>query len=76
MPSKKQKVENNPSLVRDTANTAIINTNNDAYNARRIQIKATENKRILDEQQSEDINNLKSDVAEIKEMLQKLTGGK
>tara|TARA_Y100000385_G_C12619972_1_gene436598 strand:- start:38 stop:268 length:231 start_codon:yes stop_codon:yes gene_type:complete len=76
MPAKKQKVKNNPSLVRDTANTAIINTNNDAYNARRIQIKATENKRILDEQQTEDINNLKSDVAEIKKMLQKLTGGK
>lgn len=76
MPAKKQKVENNPSLVRDTANTAIINTNNDAYNARKRQIKATENKRILDEQQTEDINNLKSDVAEIKKMLQKLTGGK
>ncbi len=76
MPAKKQKVENNPNLVRDTVNTAIINTNNDAYNARRIQIKATENKRILDEQQTEDINNLKSDVAEIKKMLQKLTGGK
>lgn len=69
-------VENHPGLERDNNNTAIINTNNNAYNARLIQINATENKRKLDEQQNEDINNLKSDVAEIKEMLQKLTGGK
>ena len=75
MPSKK-KVEHNPSLERDTSNSAIINTNADAYAARRTQIKAVENKRKLDERQTEDINNLKSDVAEIKKMLLKLTGGK
>jgi hypothetical protein len=69
-------VEDHPGLERDKNNTAIINTNNNAYNARLIQINATENKRKLDEQQNRDINNLKSDVAEIKEMLQKLTGGK
>lgn len=73
---KKIKVKNNPSLERDSANTAIINTNNDAYRARRSQIKATEMKRKLDEQQTQDIDNLKSDVAEIKKMLQKLIGGK
>jgi hypothetical protein len=55
MPSKK-KVENNPSLERDTSNSAIINTNADAYAARRTQIKAVENKRKLDERQTEDIN--------------------
>ena len=69
-------VEDHPELERDNNNTAIINTNNSAYNARLIQINAMENKRKLDEQQNKDINNLKSDVAEIKEMLQKLTGGK
>ncbi len=74
--AKKKKVENNPDLVRDTANQAIINTNTDAYLARRAQIKATEQKRKLDEQQSLDIDNLKDDVAEIKKMLQKLIGGK
>jgi hypothetical protein len=75
MPRKK-KVENNPSLVRDTTNQAIINTNTDAFVARRAQIKAIENKIKLDEQQSIDIDNLKSDVADIKKMLQKLIGGK
>jgi|TARA_A200000159_G_scaffold162619_1_gene186909 hypothetical protein len=75
MPRKK-KVENNPSLVRDTTNQAIINTNTDAFVARRAQIKAVENKKKLDEQQSIDIDNLKNDVADIKKMLQKLIGGK
>lgn len=69
-------VEDHPGLERDNSNTAIINTNNNAYNARLIQINAMENKRKLDEQQNRDINNLKSDVAEIKKMLLKLTGGK
>jgi len=76
MPKKTKKVENNPGLERDTATKAIINTNNDAYLSRRTQIKATENKQKLDTQQSKDIDNLKSDVAEIKKMLQKLIGGK
>ena len=73
---KKKKVENHPSLERDTATTAIINTNTDAYTARREQLRADENKRILDAQQSADIDTLKNDVVEIKKMLQKLIGGK
>ena len=73
---KKKKVENHPSLERDTATTAIINTNPDAYTARREQLRADENKRILDAQQSADIDTLKNDVVEIKKMLQKLIGGK
>jgi hypothetical protein len=76
MANKKLKVKDNPSLERDTATKAIINTNNDAYLSRRTQIKANENKQKLDMQQSKDIDNLKSDVAEIKKMLQKLIGGK
>lgn len=76
MANKKLKVKDNPGLERDTATKAIINTNNDAYLSRRTQIKATENKQKLDTQQSKDIDNLKSDVAEIKKMLQKLIGGK
>jgi phosphoglucomutase len=76
MANKKLKVKDNPGLERDTATKAIINTNNDAYLSRRIQIKAYENKQKLDMQQSKDIDNLKSDVAEIKKMLQKLIGGK
>ena len=76
MANKKVKVKDNPGLERDTATKAIINTNNDAYLSRRTQIKANENKQKLDTQQSKDIDNLKSDVAEIKKMLQKLIGGK
>jgi len=76
MAAKKVKVKDNPSLERDTASSAIINTNSDAYSARRLQIKLTKEKQILDAQQTEDINNLKNDVAEIKKMLQQLTGGK
>jgi|TARA_B110000977_G_scaffold149582_1_gene189615 hypothetical protein len=76
MANKKLKVKDNPGLERDTATKAIINTNNDAYLSRRTQIKANENKQKLDMQQSKDIDNLKSDVAEIKKMLQKLIGGK
>ena len=76
MANKKLKVKDNPGLERDTATKAIINTNNDAYLSIRTQIKANENKQKLDMQQSKDIDNLKSDVAEIKKMLQKLIGGK
>ena len=71
-----KKVKDKPGLERDTVTKAIINTNNDAYLARRVQIKATKDKQLIDAQQSKDIDNLKSDVAEIKKMLQKLTGGK
>ncbi len=71
-----KKVKDKPGFIRDSATKAIINTNNDAYAARRMQIKALKEKQALDEKQSKDIDNLKSDVAEIKKMLQKLTGGK
>jgi hypothetical protein len=81
MPRKKKqpeilKVENNPDLIRDTANSAIINTNEDAFAARRAQIQAAKEKQTIDEKQQQDILQLQGDVAEIKQMLQKLIGGK
>ena len=72
MPKKKKeeilRVEENNDLVRDTSSNAIINTNRSAYEARLAQIEKTK----LDAQQSEKINNLEKDVAEIKHLLKQL----
>ncbi len=81
MPRKKKqpeilKVENNPDLIRNTANSAIINTNEEAFLARKAQIQAAKEKQAIDEKQQQDILQLQGDVAEIKQMLQKLIGGK
>ena len=77
MPRKKKvQVENNPDLVRDTSTNAIINTNSSAYEARRAQISAVNAQQKIDEQQRQDIDQLKNDMVEIKKMLEKLLGGK
>lgn len=77
MPRKKKvQVENNPDLVRDTSTNAIINTNSDAYQTRRAQIAAVKAQQQIDEQQRQDIDQLKTDMVEIKKMLEKLLGGK
>jgi len=77
MPRKKKvQVENNPDLVRDTSSNAIINTNSDAYQARRAQIAAVKMQKEIDEKQRQDIDQLKTDMVEIKKMLEKLLGGK
>ena len=70
MPKKEEilLVEENNDLVRDTSSNAIINTNRSAYEARLAQIEKTK----LDAQQSEKINNLEKDVAEIKHLLKQL----
>jgi len=70
------KVEGNPSLVRDTRSGAIINTDKSEYE-RHILLKQT----MLDrksqlEQNTADINNLKQDIGEIKQMLQLLIKSK
>jgi hypothetical protein len=77
MPRKKKvQVENNPDLVRDTSTNAIINTNSSAYEARRAQIVAAKTQQETDKQQRQDIDQLKTDMIEIKKMLEKLLGGK
>ncbi len=48
-----KKVKDKPGLIRDSATKAIINTNNDAYAARRMQIKALKEKQALDEKKLE-----------------------
>jgi len=72
MPRKKTEevavVEDHPELVRDLTTNAIINTSVTAYQARLNQIEKSK----LDVQQSEDIIQLKKDVAEIKDLLKKI----
>ena len=66
------KVEGNPSLVRDTYSNAIINTNESEYeNYMRLKNKMLERKS-QEEQNTEDINNLKQDMEEIKTLLKVL----
>jgi len=70
------KVEGNASLVRDVSSNAIVNTNMSEYNEYMItkQVALARVERV--NQQTEDINNLKQDVTEIKQLLQMLIKGK
>lgn len=70
------KVEGNTSLVRDVSSNAILNTNMSDYTEymRNKQI-ALERKNKF-EQQAADINMLKQDMTEIKQMLSMLLKGK
>ena len=68
MAQKTAKVEENSDLMRDLTSNAIINTNSNAYNIRLNQIA----KEQLDLQQSADIENLKTDIADIKKLLKTL----
>ena len=65
-------VEDNPSLVRDTTSNAIINTNSDAFSQRRTQLAYIKLKGEIDEQQRSDIDALKKDVQDIKNLLKEL----
>ena len=65
-------VEDNPGLIRDTTSNAIINTNNDAFSQRRAQLAYIKLKGEVDEQQRSDIDALKKDVQDIKNLLKEL----
>jgi hypothetical protein len=69
-------VEGNTSLVRDVSSNAIVNTDYATYNEylKNKQIALSRKNQI--EQQAGDINMLKQDMAEIKEMLTMLIKGK
>jgi len=70
------KVEGNPSLVRDMRSNAIVNTDTVAYlNYMKTKNKLLENKTQV-EQNTDDINILKEDIAEIKKLLQLLVKSK
>jgi hypothetical protein len=63
------KVDGNDSLVRDVSNKAIINTNNKAYQEYINKRNAAKQMRDQIHSQQEQINSIKSDVSEIKELL-------
>lgn len=66
------KIENEPGFLKDKNTQAVISTDNSALEAYRAKRKRdTENQMKLDE-----INNIKQDVAEIKDLLRQLLGSK
>jgi len=70
------KVEGNPSLVRDTRSGAIINTSKSEYETyMNLKNNMLERKTQL-ETNTEQINNIKQDIDEIKQMLQLLIKSK
>lgn len=70
------KVQGNTSLVRDVSSNAILNTDTAEYTQymRNKQIAMKKKEEI--DQHSQDINMLKQDMAEIKQMLSMLVKGK
>jgi hypothetical protein len=66
------KVSGHDDLVRDTSSNAIINTNMAEYEQYMARRKAKLEEKQLITKQAEEINNLKSDISEIKQMLQLL----
>jgi len=63
------KVSGHENLVRDTSSNAIINTNVAEYEQYIARRKAKEEEKQLIAKQAEEINNIKSDISEIKQML-------
>ena len=60
-----KKIKDNPDLVKDTSSQAVINTNSNAIHARRAQMA-------FDRAKENELQEMKNDIAEIKELLQKL----
>lgn len=65
MPSKYLKVEDEKSLVRDTTNQAILNTDISAVNKHELRMKQINKEQCRDKE----INSLKQDIAEIRDLL-------
>jgi len=63
--AKNKKIIDNPGLIKDTTSQAVINTNSTAIQARRAQIAMLKDK-------DAEMVQMKSDIAEIKSLLQKL----
>ena len=65
-------VEGSSSLYRDTESTAIINRDKKAYLAYMKRKKEAENKNVELDQMKEDLNNVKGELGEIKDLLSTL----
>lgn len=63
------KVSGHDDLVRDTTSNAIVNTNMSAYAEYVNRRNAVQEEKQTIAQQGAEINNLKSDISEIKQML-------
>jgi hypothetical protein len=66
------KVSGHDDLVRDTASNAIVNTNMAAYNEYVNRRNVVQEEKAIITQQGAEINNLKSELSEIKQMLKTL----
>ena len=70
------KVVGHTGLVRDTSSGAIINTNRTEYEEDMARRKFAEDRENLIRQNAEDITNLKTEMHDIKSMLQQLLNRK
>ena len=67
-----QKVESHPELERDEYSKGITNIDNDAYTKYMLGAIARKERNTTLETNTKEINNLKEDVSEIKDMLRQL----
>ena len=67
-----QKVEHHPELARDEYSNAVTNIDNDAYTNYMNGALARKQRNAILESNTEEINNIKEDVLEIKDMLRHL----
>tara|TARA_B100001123_G_C15208045_1_gene986083 strand:- start:887 stop:1111 length:225 start_codon:yes stop_codon:yes gene_type:complete len=67
-----QQVEGHKDLVRDRASHAIVNRNSSAYNAAKRRAQEAQFQRDEIRNATREINNIKSEMHEIKNLLQKL----
>ena len=67
-----QKVEHHPELARDEYSKAVTNIDNDAYTKYMLGATARKERNTTLMSNTEEINNLKEDVSEIKDMLRQL----
>ena len=67
-----QKVEHHPELARDEYSKAVTNIDNDAYTKYMLGATARKERNATLMSNTEEINNLKEDVSEIKDMLRQL----
>ena len=67
-----QKVESHPELERDEYSKGITNIDNDAYSKYMQGALARKERNITLKNNTEEINNLKEDVSEIKNMLRQI----
>lgn len=66
------KVEGHASLIRDTSTGAILNNNRTEYEEYLHQKRKAEAREVEISQHTEDINNIKNDLSDIKKLLKQL----